>query len=140
MLAYQAEISALNNSGVQCPPVDAIADDRLAWRWVFSPITSLSAEPVAIRNPRRLHSQNDTQKCSFWALSMHASKAQSVAAFQAILKHHPKAKKLLGDHVASVAITSDHGLCTTAQHNGHFDFFSYATTNVTSMMAVSERL
>lgn len=35
MLAYQAEISALNNSGVQCPPVDAIADDRLAWRWVF---------------------------------------------------------------------------------------------------------
>lgn len=140
MLAYQSEIDALNQSGIQCPPADASASEKQAWRWVFNPITTDCIKPVADRNPKRLHNASDTEKCSCWALSMYATQSTSVAAFHALLKKHPKIKKLLGDHIALVKISSPDGLCTVVQRSGHFDFFPNSATNVASLMTVTASL
>lgn len=140
MLAYQNDIDAVCQTGVQCPPADATTVQRQAWRFVFSPISAIDADPVAVRNPRRLTSVTDLERCSVWALSMYATQHQSQNAFRSLLKKLPKAKKIIGDHVASVTISPTDGLCTSVQRSGHFDFFPYATTNVQSLMTVSASL
>lgn len=137
MLAYQQEINEICQAGVQCPPTDAAAIRRQAWRFVFSPITAVDAQPVAVRNPKRLTNASDLEKCSAWALSMYASPSQGASAFQALERKFPRIKKLIGDHIAAVTISPADGLCTNVQHNGHFDFFAYGTTNVLSLMTVS---
>lgn len=61
---------------------------------------------------------------------MHMSYAQSVSAFQSVLKSFRMARKVFGGHVANLLITPNDGACTTADRYGHFDFHPYATGNV----------
>lgn len=140
MLAYQEKIDEILSEGIQCPPANASAVSREAWRWVRNPITPDCMKPVADRNPKRLQNASGELKCSCWALSMYASQSQSIAAFEALQRKHPKIKKLIGDHVATVNITPAVGLCTPNERNGHFDFFPFATSNVVSLMTIQAAL
>lgn len=129
MLAYHNQLSLVVVPGDQCPPASATATARDAWRWVNVPMTSECFHPVAMRNPRRLHSEEDpTKQCSCWALSMHDTEAQSVAAFKALEKTFKRIRSTIGSAVAYAQLTPSHGLSTTSDRYGHFDLHPYSTS------------
>lgn len=139
VLAYQADIDVLKEQGIQCPPADATPVTKTAWRWVFNPISEACICPQAVRNPRRLIQAKDVEtKCSCWALSMHESLKASISAFQAVERMFPRARKILGNHIATVNILPEHGLCTSIDCNGHFDFHPYATADVAGILTLQQ--
>lgn len=132
---FITQLSEFQNSGIQCPPSGATPKDLTAWRWVANPLSNQCFEPPAVRNPKRL--LKDPQKaCSSWALSMFTSQSESIKAFQALEKNIKKARKVFGDHVATVMITQTDGVCTTPDWAGHFDLHLYSTSTVHTAVSV----
>lgn len=129
MLAYQSQLTQVQVLDDQCPPSSSRAIAREAWRWVHMPMTAECFNPVAVRNPRRLLSEDDPAKqCSCWALSMHDTEAQSIAAFKALEKKFKQIRKTIGSAVAYAQLTPAHGLSTSSDNYGHFDLHPYKTT------------
>jgi hypothetical protein len=133
---YGEQLSELNDSGIQCPPLGASSLTLDAWRWVANPITENCFHPVAVRNPPRLLKEDTPSKvCSCWGLSMYLTLDQSVLAFKYLEKNFKMARKRLGDHVACISITPTHGVCSAADRHGHFDLHPYATANLNSSVS-----
>lgn len=126
---FTAELSGFQSVGVQCPPAGAVPRDLIAWRWVANPLTNQCFDPPAVRNPTRLL-QDPHKACASWALSLHLSHEQSLAAFKGLERKLKKIRKLFGDHVANVYITQTDGVCTAPDRSGHFDLHQYKTSAV----------
>jgi hypothetical protein len=126
---FTTELSGFQSSGVQCPPTGAAPRDLLAWRWVANPLTSQCFDPPAVRNPTRLI-KDPNKACGSWALSLHVSHQESLAAFKALEKGMKNIRKLFGDHVANVCITQSDGVCTVPDKFGHFDLHQYKASAV----------
>lgn len=137
MLLYQTNVSEVTNNGFACPPASASESTREAYRWVFSPITEGCFHPQAVRNPPRLLNERDPEKrCSCWALSMHETLDQSVAAFKAVEKSFKNARKVLGNAVACGMLAQADGLSTPADEFGHFDLHPYKTSSLIMKFSV----
>jgi hypothetical protein len=129
MFEYQDDLDGVVAEGEQCPPPAAHAIARKAWRWVNLPMTAECFKPVAMRNPRRLLQEDDPKKrCSCWALSMHDTEAQSIAAFKALEKKFKQIRKTIGSAVAYAELSPLHGASTLSDSYGHFDLHPYKTT------------
>jgi hypothetical protein len=130
MLTYKGELNNVVVPDDQCPPTTADAVAREAFRWVHVPMTVECFQPVALRNPRRLLSEDDPIKqCSCWALSMHDTEAQSVAAFKSLEKIFKQIRKTIGSAVARAQLTPSDGVSTLSDKYGHFDLHPYKTSN-----------
>ena len=142
MFAYQDDLAGVTVVvGEQCPPLSAHAIARKAWRWVSLPMTSECFKPVSIRNPRRLLQEDDpVKRCSCWALSMHDSEAQSVAAFKALEKKFKQIRKTIGSAVASADLTPADGVSTPSDAYGHFDLHPYNTTSFPAPFAAPKAI
>jgi hypothetical protein len=141
MFKFQAEIDLVKGCGGHCPPASAVAVARDAWRWVASPVTADCFKPVAIRNPPRFHQENGPEKqCSCWALSMHDSEAQSIAAFRALERNFRKIRKTLGTAVAYAKIDVDHGQSTPSDDYGHFDLHPFHDCSLEVIFAIAKAI
>ncbi len=77
--------------------------------------------PYVIRPKRRLP-EDDTAKCSCYALSMYESEQLAIASYREILKRFKLFAKEAGDCLASIDLKPHHGHATKADGRGHFDF------------------
>ncbi len=128
VLAYQNEVAQIAAGVDQCPPASAVGVNREAWRWVAGSPSRECFLPQAVKNPPRfLRAADSEEKCSCWALSMHASYAGSVTAFQHLESHFRRARKIFGGYVARADLTPQDGLCTPVDERQHFDFHPYAS-------------
>lgn len=126
VLAYQDGVAQVATEVGQCPPPSASGVEREAWRWVAENPKPQCFLPQAVKNPPRLHRATDIEeRCSCWAISMHASYASSVEAFQALEKSFKRARKIFGGYVARADLTPQDGLCTPVDPRAHFDFHPY---------------
>jgi len=110
-----------NLSG-DCPPRSAYEANATCFRFVWNPIGPESFVPVAFmpsgvgRRPT----------CKAMALSMFATEMQARARIRELELTNPQVRKRLGDHLAEVRLTPEHGLQTTPDTNGHFSLYEYA--------------
>lgn len=136
---FSTALSEVESLGIQCPPAGATPKNINAWRWVANPMTHQCFDPPAVRNPNRLL-KDPYKACSSWALSMYLSQSQSIKAFKALEKNIKKARKIFGDHVASVVITQTDGVCTQPDWSGHFDLHQYSTSAVQASVSVTSSI
>jgi hypothetical protein len=130
VLAYQQEIDQVVPEAGQCPPATAVGVDRQAWHWVAETPRDGCFLPQAVKNPPRLLKARDfEEKCSCWAISMHASYASSIAAFHGVEKSFRRARKIFGGYVARADLTPQDGLCTPVDQRSHFDFHPFTDYN-----------
>lgn len=138
---YQSELDSLNNQGVTCPPRNAKASNTIGWRFVWNPLTSECAKPVASKNRKRFLSKPPYIQCSAWALSVYASEEEGRTAFAAFASSLPNFRKDTGDHIAALHITDNDGVCTPINRkNGHFDFHPYKHIDVVAKLTIAGNL
>lgn len=131
MLKYNTELASIAKLGHPCPPVHATSKNIIAYRWVFSQITSQCFLPQAVKQPKRVLQEQDLRKkCSLWALSMHSDVQNSKKAFETLLKSWPKARKTHGDAIAEINIQPMDGECTSVSLSGHFDLHLYDSSSL----------
>jgi hypothetical protein len=61
---------------------------------------------------------------------MFISEATARAKFASVLLNNPEARKTIGTHVASVALSPSHGVQTAPSHAGHFALHEYVGVNL----------
>jgi hypothetical protein len=105
-----------------CPPDDAVPRERVGFRFVFDPIDSRSFEIPAERDTDRFASTPTCRQCG---LSMFLTADLARSFFRRKSRKHKKFGELLGDHLAKIALTIDHGVQTDADEDGHFAFYEY---------------
>ena len=91
--------------------------------------------PVALINPKRFMNASDAKKCSSWALSMFLSEQHATNFFKKLEITVKNARKTLGDHVAELSLTANHGFQTTADNKGHFDLHEFDGVNLPSTVS-----
>lgn len=122
---YYNEIETVRIAGGVCPPSFALSVNKTAYRWVSNPSTSSCFHPPAIKNPRRVFSGIPEKSCGLWGLSMHESEQASLTAFKFLEKSFKNLRKTVGNHIASVKITPNSGVCSPTDQHYHFDVYEY---------------
>ncbi|WP_139171574.1 hypothetical protein [Modicisalibacter muralis] len=137
-LKYAEGVEEVRNSGGTCPPPDAAAVELEAWRWVSNPLSHECFYPQAVKNPPRLHREEDlAKKCSCWGISLYTSRAQSESAFKNLERNFKRARKIFGGSVAYGKLTPADGICTPPDRFGHFDLHLSADANLLAAFSVS---
>lgn len=119
----------------QCPPRDARPAERDAFRFVWDPVDQSSFVPVAIKSPRRTNRPNQ-DACSAYGLSMFATESQARIRFGELERMNREIRKAIGTHLASLALTADHGAQTPPGSNGHFDLHEYEDADLVSVSTI----
>lgn len=136
-LKYESEVDAICASGTACPPDFAVEKTTPAYRWCGNQITANCFNPQAVRNPPRLHKAKDLEeRCSCWALSMHADLEASLAAFKNLEKSFTGIRKIFGGAVAFGVVLPQHGRCTPPDGYSHFDLHEYKMGSVAAAFTV----
>jgi hypothetical protein len=118
-----------------CPPQEARPYERTAFRFVWNPVTHGSFIPVALKPPRRMN-RPSPNTCSAYGLSMFATEAQARTHFAKLERMNREIRKAIGTHLASLALTADHGAQTLVSSNGHFDLHEYKDTDLVSVSTI----
>lgn len=128
---YLSELQAICSSGTTCPPPTAKEASVQAFHWTKTPATAACFLPVGKRNPPRLHRAKDAEeRCDCWGISMHMDLSSSIAAFHAVERSFPNARKTLGNSVACGQILPAHGVCTAPDKYKHFNLHPYTNANL----------
>lgn len=114
-------------SRVDCPPSGSQPRDRTAFRFVWNPIGPDSFVPIAFRPSRAPQRTNRRghSSCSAYGLSMFISEAQARTRFAELEEKNREIRKTIGTHLASLALTTAHGVQTPENRDGHFDLHEY---------------
>lgn len=114
---YSAEIMPIPS----CPPSAVRPCKGILFRFVFEDAAHPNNfRPPAVIQPERKFA-NDEGRCGGYALSMFVTEAKAVAFYQAFLARRKNAYKILGTHLAEVAIEQTDALVTPADTKGHVD-------------------
>lgn len=138
---YSDKHKDIHKTHADCPPLNAIESERMAYRWVKNPISEDCFLPQAIRNPSKLHNATKPEmRCSCWGLSFHDSLESSMRVFRGISKTAPMFRKHVGGWVAEGKIKKTDGVCTPASNHGHFDLHEYNSVELQSSFHISEEI
>lgn len=118
-----------------CPPKSNVETKNKGYRFIRTPTNHSSFLPVALINPKRFMNASDAKKCSSWALSMFISEQQATNFFKKLEITVKNARKTLGDHVAELDLTVNHGLQTNADQNGHFDLHEFCGVDLSNAIS-----
>jgi len=67
---------------------------------------------------------------------MFETEDQARAEFKGLLENHPNIRKLIGDHLARVALHREHGRQTETDETGHFDLHEYDGVNLVTVSLI----
>jgi len=137
---YQNEF---NDMEELCPPHDCLKGNLAAYRWVFDEVEAEgNFLPLAKKNPSRVLSMRDKDKCKAHSLSMFVSKESAKKRFQyfydGLMKE--KAFKMLGTHIAEGNIKEIHGVNSIEDRRGHFSHFQYEKVDLSVIFRIIESL
>jgi len=105
-----------------CPPLDVIARNEVAYRFVHSDIEDhRNFKPVSKINPQR--KLKPEQQCSGFALSFFHTRDQAVKRFGELRRTNPNIEKTLGNQLVACPIFPDNGRASRPNTHGHFDFW-----------------
>lgn len=134
MFKYQAQIKTLNDCDIKCPPTDIYCSDMVLYRYFHDTGCTLNKNnhlPVGIIKPQRKLEKSD--KCdSLAALSCFESLRQAEVFFNHLSQTNTNISKSLGCCLGEFNITEQDGARTSANEFGHFNFFEYQGTNLSS--------
>ena len=136
-MKYQSDLCSVPN----CPPLNAIPEDREAYRFVFDPICPKSFVPQGKKRPSRVRSaRNPETKCSLLGLSFFASAEQAVERYNYLKANFKNIENSIGTHLATGTLQQSFGLQTPVSDGGHFDLHESAGTNLPPHFTVVQAL
>jgi hypothetical protein len=109
-----------------CPPSNTQAMKATVFRWVFKPDPKEeSFKPQAKKDPARKWRDADHHCCGM-GLSMNVTDGGARNLYAALRQRQKiNVVKVLGTHLAAVALTPAHGLCDEPDDHGHFNLHEY---------------
>ena len=112
---YKSEIEQLIEKGASLPPLLA-AENKVAYRYVFSETHCNNHKPIYIQKPRRIISDLDKNelKTSGYALSCFESEDQATIRFDYLKRTIKNIALALGDSMATGTLTPEDGMVTEA--------------------------
>jgi len=117
-----------------CPPAHARERARHAFHFVFDPSSDdRNFKVYATRRPAQFEADPCCSQCG---LSMFTTEQLARAKFAKVAEKSKNIRKLLGDHLALLVLTEDHGIQTNATAEGHFDLHEYHDVNLASVATV----
>lgn len=118
---YQRIISSLYN----CPPDDCFSAEIDAFRFVQGDIKDENNFlPGILSNPSRANDQSDHFVCSYSGLSFFSSIEQAKAKYNKF-RFNKRIAKALGSHIAQGKLSSEDGVITPPNRDGHFDLHEF---------------
>ena len=142
-LKYKDEIGLLIEEGYSLPKLHDINPEREAYRFVFRNDTNgFNHKPVYCITPKRMIQDQvrGGKKISCYALSCFEKKDKAKKRYSDILKNSKKAKKTLGDCLASGVLNKDDGKATKVYRMTHFDLFEYECCNLNNKFSIIEEI
>lgn len=121
---YSININNLNLKTV-CPPETYKGRDEIVFRFAYSDINHPDTfKPQFVKKmPRQLPS-DESKTCDGYGLSLFISIESSIFFFNEILNN--RLRQLLGyTHISSGRITTNDGVTTLTDDNGHFNLHEY---------------
>jgi hypothetical protein len=113
-----------------CPPNNARPTESIGFRFVFNPIDGQSFLIPAERDTERFEEDPTCPQCG---LSMYTTLEEAKAAFKRLIDKIPQIGTLLGDHVAEVKLSREHGVQTEPNTLGHFALYEYEGADLVSV-------
>lgn len=120
-LRYHRQIAELDGCGSVV--TRSVPFTESSYRIVHEPPEGADFHPVALLDPGRLRGESSAACCKMWSLSMWESLEKLLDHLARSEKLARKLKKKVGDHVARLELTDDHGWRTEACPRGHFSFY-----------------
>lgn len=126
-LRYAAHIQPISN----CPPVDAVACTRVAFRWVHGDLEHPDNFLPKALCGRRNHPEDPVAGCcSDFALSFYDSLQHAIRKFSHLERRYGGIRQTLGDHVAEIQLELEDGIATPPNRRwGHFDLHEHDGRN-----------
>lgn len=127
-----------------CPPSNAKEINSNIYRYTFEDRNhEHNFKPVLLIKPLRINSKPfdvDEMRCSGYALSVYNTLINAVDAFIKQNKRNKNFKKIVGECVAAISVTSGDGLATQSSTSGHLDFFEYVQTDLSAKIIKIEKV
>ena len=124
-LKYSEEMGKLTC----CPPDGVSQRACTAYRFVHADLADQrNYQPPAIIKPGRKW-KNESDHCEGYGLSFFECPDQATQFFKIRAKVSQNLSKLVGSHIATVAMVEPDGLATDLDSEGHFSLFEAASTS-----------
>lgn len=116
---YQAE---LNRFFIKCPPETCKPTNVSAFRWIFEQLEDeRNFKPLYFKNPQRINSFDDVEKCQALGLSMFDSEKNAIKQFNFLkTRLGETAYQVLGTNLALGQLVPDDGAASDPDPKGHF--------------------
>lgn len=141
ILKYRSEIDLLIEKGAVLPSLQT-AENKVAYRYVFSEEHSNNHKPIYVQNPKRFISDADRNKLntSGYALSCFVSEEQATSKFESLKRNNKNIALALGDSMASGTLAPEDGKVTEVSESGHFDLYEFCDCDLNSKFTVNKKL
>lgn len=138
---YKSEIEQLIENGASLPPLLA-AENKAAYRYVFSETHCNNHKPIYIQKPQRIISDADRNKLdtSGYALSCFESEDQATVKFESLKRSIKNIALSLGDSLAIGTLDPEDGMITEASKFGHFDLYEFCDCDLNTKFTVNKKL
>jgi len=131
---YAADLS--NHPG--CPP-NGEPHVGTAFRFVQCDMSdSRNFLPALKNNPRR--KLRPHEQCFGYSLSLYTTRDKAVARWQYLHDEHGNFHKTAGDSLAAGDLCATDGQACNYNHNGHFEFFEFDTSDLPAKFSFLEKL
>lgn len=138
LFKYQFHIDRLLAEGYIMPNVTE-ANEKHAFRFVFSQSNERNHIPVCIQNPKR--QLPDNLKLTGYSLSCFADDEKAENKYHALQKSFRLISSTIGDSLANGTLTSNDGMITEEdEHTSHFDLFEYTSCNLNDSFTIKKAL
>ncbi len=140
-LKYRSQIEQLIEKGASLPPLLA-AENKAAYRYVFSETHCNNHKPIYIQKPQRIISDAVKSKLntSGYALSCFESEDQATAKLESIKSTNKKIALAIGDSLAIGTLDPEDGMITEASKFGHFDLYEFCDCDLNTKFTVNKKL
>ncbi|RFM31233.1 hypothetical protein [Chitinophaga silvisoli] len=139
-LKYRDLLKEVSNNGCSCPPDDATSLITVAYRFVFEEDTKkINHLPNKIISPKR-KLRDTVEECSACGLSCYLTEENASTKYNYLIEAHQNIYKNIGDSLSVGTINAEDGQVTTVDHEGHYDFYEFATFNPHNCFTFLKRL
>lgn len=138
---YREELDSVNSLGICCPPTGLTPPPKIPiFRFVFEEDDLRNHKPPGINNPKRILKENDSKKCSLYALSCFKNPDGAKDFYSYLIQNIPNIYKSIGSCLCGGELEENDGLMSEEGKNTHFDLFEFEECNLAEKFTVIEKL
>lgn len=135
---YQEAIDSYIEKTHTTLPSLIIPKDKEAFRFVFANNVAKNHLPIFLSSPQRIN--NPRNHVTGFALSCFETVETAESKFCKLLKSSPNIRKTIGDSLSKGNLSSEDGMITETNTEGHFELFESTTCNLTQTFNVIKAL